>query len=83
MLQSSGKLFEQRPLLLALWQILFYKVMKGFGVVHVDHVGEFVDDNVVYALFGGLHKMDVEGDDTVASTVAPLAFHTSEFHLFW
>ena len=49
----------------------------------MDHVGEFVDDDVVYALSWCLDEMDVEGDDAVASAVAPLASHASESHLFW
>jgi len=56
--------------------------MKGFGVVHVDHVGEFVDDDVVDALLGYLYELGVEGDDTAAAAVAPLASHASELHLF-
>lgn len=62
--------------------MLFDKVMEGFGVVHVDHVGEFMDDDVVDALFWGLYEMDVEGDDAAGAAVAPLAFHTAQSHGF-
>ncbi len=48
----------------------------------MDHVGEFVDDDVVYALFRGLDEVNVKGDDAAASAVAPLAFHASQLHLF-
>ncbi len=76
------KALEKRPILLALRQVLLDQFMKSFGVVHMDHVGEFVDNDVVNALFWCLHKVDVKGDDPVASAVSPLAFHASEFHLF-
>lgn len=55
-----------------------YDMVKGFRMIHLYPVGEFMNDNIIYDLLGGKDKSPVEVQIAKAAAASPAGFLFSD-----